>query len=133
MKNLLLYSFIGLLLFGCKHQKHDDSPLELNNGQKWEVNKDMKPHINQAEVILKEYISAGDTDYKKLAKALKDQNAKLIKSCTMEGKSHDELHKWLHPHMALIGQLGKSKEKGEAQATIEEITQSFEEYHQYFN
>jgi len=63
---------------------------------------------------------------------LKDQNNQLIKSCTMKGKSHDELHKWLHPHLELVEALEKSANENEAKGIVLKLQKSNEVYHQYF-
>jgi hypothetical protein len=36
----------------------------------------------------------------------------------MDGKSHDELHKWLHPHMALIESLQEAENDDAANKII---------------
>jgi hypothetical protein len=97
---------------GDKHNDDDNDEsqtIELNNGEKWKVNAEMIPHILEGEEILAKY---DNTDYKTLAKQLKEKNSGLIKSCTIEGKSHDELHKWLHPHIELITTLSLFRSLG---------------------
>jgi hypothetical protein len=81
-----------------EHEESSES-IELNNGEKWKVNEEMVPYIIEAEQILKDYIDSQSTNFLQLAEQLKDKNKGLIQSCTMKGKSHDELHKWLHPHI----------------------------------
>lgn len=106
--------------------------INLNNGQKWLVNKEMKPYILQAEIALNEYIQAESEDYTALAAELKVKNSGLIKSCTMKGESHDELHKWLYPHIQLIDALEKAENTADANAIIEQLNASFKTYHNYF-
>lgn len=60
------------------------------------MNDEMKPFVAKGEGLVTTYLQSSQTNYNKLAQKLKDQNNQLIKSCTMKGKSHDELHKWLH-------------------------------------
>ena len=96
------------------------------------VNAEMKPFLTESESILNTYISNGSTDFKTLAKELTDKNSGLIKSCTMDGKSHDELHKWLHPHMALIESLQEAENDDAANKIISELKSSFEIYNQHF-
>ncbi|MBK8820487.1 MAG: hypothetical protein IPN49_15865 [Saprospiraceae bacterium] len=50
----------------------------------------------------------------------------------MDGKSHDELHKWLHPHMALIESLQEAENDYAANKIISELKSSFEIYNQHF-
>lgn len=110
-------------------QKDESQPNQLNVGEKWQVNIEMKPYIIEGQNLLNAYDKG---DYKMLAKQLKEKNSGLIKSCTMGGKSHDELHKWLHPHLQLVAALENAKNEQEANAIIDQLSQSFTLYHTYF-
>ncbi|HLS70247.1 MAG TPA: hypothetical protein VK027_01155, partial [Chitinophagaceae bacterium] len=113
MKKLIIFSFSALLLFSCSEQQtkeeiidnqieeneillEEEKPsakeisekqqnISLNNGERWEVNEEMKPYVNEAESILKNYQNTEDNNYQQLAIDLKEQNDALIKSCTMDG------------------------------------------------
>ena len=147
MTKLNLIYVIGLLVFtatSCKNNanhNHDNTHtgaadhqvvIDLNDGAKWAVNAEMKPFILESESILNTYVANESTDYKTLANELTDKNSGLIKSCTMDGKSHDELHKWLHPHMALIESLQDADNDDAAAKIINELKSSFELYNQHF-
>ncbi len=106
--------------------------IELNQGEKWAVNEEMKPFIKESQNLVKEYNSAGSTDYKTLASQLKTQTTGLIKSCTMKGKSHDELHKWLHPYMEQVENLSKAEDEALAEQHLADIEKSFDIYHAHF-
>jgi len=106
--------------------------IELNQGEKWAVNPEMKPFVKESENLVKEYNAAGSTDYKTLASQLKSQTTGLIKSCTMKGKSHDELHKWLHPYMEQVENLSKAQDEAIAEQHLADIEKSFDTYHTYF-
>lgn len=123
---------LPLLFTACGDHSHGEEKIELNNGQKWAVNEEMKPHIEQGRVILNTYLTNGDTDYEKLAKDLQEQNSSLIKSCTMDGKSHDELHKWLHPHLELVKELSKAETPEEVNKVTDKLKASYEIYDQHF-
>lgn len=110
---------------------NEKTAISLNNGDKWIINKEMTPHIKQAELILEAYIPEKD-NYALLAISLEKQNNFLISSCTMKGKSHDELHKWLHPHIALVEELSKTKSLQEADMVIVKLKKSFSIFNQYF-
>ncbi|MCC7466021.1 MAG: hypothetical protein IT261_07120 [Saprospiraceae bacterium] len=131
MQKLMVF-FASILLLSACHSNQGTADLRLNNGEKWEVNAEMTPHIQQANQILSDYVAQNGTDYKKLAADLKAQNDQLIKSCTMKGESHDELHKWLHPHMGLVEKLDEAADAREAQAVVAQLEQSFKIYQQYF-
>ena len=152
MKTLKIITLSMMLTFaftGCKQEKSDshdhdamvvsegeenhanednNEPIALNDGKKWEANAEMKPFIMKGEALVAEY----DGDYKMLAENLTDQNNQLIKSCTMEGTSHDELHKWLHPHLEMVKELKDMDDQAIADAKVKEIKTSYDSYHQYF-
>jgi len=97
------------------------------------VNEEMKPFVMKGEELVNSYIQNNHTDYKALAQQLKEQNNKLIKSCTMDGKSHDELHKWLHPHLEIVKALEDEKDATKASEIVLQLQKSYQDYHQYFN
>ncbi|MDD3771898.1 MAG: hypothetical protein PHC38_04485 [Weeksellaceae bacterium] len=117
------------------HHEHSEemSEIELNNGEKWAVNEEMKPYVENAETLLNDYVKNQSEDFKNLATQLKDENKKLIKSCTMEGQSHEELHKWLYPHIELLDALEVAENTESATKIVEELQHSFATYHQYFD
>lgn len=109
-----------------------DATIELNAGEKWVINDEMKPNIAQGEAALNDYIASKSTDYKALAAKLKDADNSLISSCTMDGKSHDELHKWLHPHLELVGELDAAQNEKEANSVVQNLKKSYENFWIYF-
>lgn len=113
-------------------QENEAQELELDNGKKWLVNEEMKPFVRKAEQILDDFRVSNATDHLVLAEQLKNENNGLIKSCTMKGKSHDELHKWLYPHIRLIDALSKEDDKEQVMGLILDLKTSFETYHAYF-
>lgn len=155
-KSLYILSAFGcFLLFSCENQnennanesvessahdknheskkdKHHHEPLALNDGDKWEVNEEMHPHVAAEEELLKNYSASQSTDYMKLADQLVKENSNLINSCTMEGESHEELHKWLHPHMELLDELEQAESNEQADEVISKLDHSFKTFHQYF-
>lgn len=152
MKKVFFLAISSLLLFSCNNtserqteqkqeaktgeqeHNHNESSemIELNMGQKWLVNNEMKPFVTNGEQLVALYIKNNKTDYKFLANQLKEENSQLIKSCTMKGKSHDELHKWLHPHLELVKSLENETDPAIAAKTILEIQNSYKTYHSYF-
>ena len=152
MKKVLLIAIVSLLLLSCNNKKeelakdahteaamHNDEGLEssegirLNNNQKWDVNNEMKPFVVKGEQLVNTYLNTKETDYKKLVVELNYQNEQLIKSCTMDGASHDELHKWLHPHLELTQKLEKQIDSETAVSTVLDLQKSYMQYHEYFN
>ena len=133
MKSLLSFIITAIIITACSSNHDVQTPLALNNGNKWEVTAEMKPHIIKGEQLISEYLSTNATDYKNLANNLEEQTNKLIKSCNMKGPSHDELHKWLVPHINLINKLEKATNNDDADTIIEVIAQSYDQYNAYFN
>ena len=155
MKKVLLVAIGSMLIYSCNNKKdeaamdahtdteatmHDENHehestdvIRLNNSQKWVVNNEMKPFVMKGEELVNAYITKKQTDYKTLAKELKSQNDQLIKSCTMDGESHDELHKWLHPHLELTKKLEEETDSVKAEAIVLELQKSYQQYHEYFN
>tara|TARA_R110000850_G_scaffold3773_11_gene17516 strand:- start:5782 stop:6231 length:450 start_codon:yes stop_codon:yes gene_type:complete len=106
--------------------------IELNAGQKWKVNEQMRPFIITSEQLLIDFQKDANGDYKILATELKENNNKLIASCTMKGESHDALHLWLHPHLELVSELQKSSTSEDAVVIIDKLNRSFQTFGNYF-
>ena len=152
---ILAAAFIALSIIGCTNetkeqpkaqeekalvedqdQDHEETeaatPIEFNNNEKWLVNNEMKPFVTKGSTLVDEYIASGKSDYQTLVTQLKDQNKQLISSCTMKGKSHDELHKWLAPHLKLVSDLEKTTNEAEAKELIVKLKSSYTLYDKYF-
>lgn len=113
------------------HHEDDGEALGLNNGSKWLINDEMKPFVQETEAAVNQFSPTESADYEGLVELLKEKNTALIKSCTMEGESHDELHKWLHPHLELVSELEQAE--GDDQVKIvRQLKGSFETFHHYF-
>jgi len=115
------------------HHEESSEAIELNNGEKWVVNNEMKPFVSKGAELVYVYVQENKTDFKELATQLKDQNNQLVKSCSMNGKSHDELHKWLHPHLELVKELENESNATKASEIIAQLQYSYLQYHKYFN
>ncbi len=50
----------------------------------------------------------------------------------MNGKSHDELHKWLHPHLENVKTLENETEATKANKMVLDLQHSYQQYHKYF-
>jgi len=151
MKKVIVFGLSVMFLLSCNnatekattnlekddhatHQADDTSTApELNNGEKWVVNQEMKPFVSKGEELVNAFVKNGQPDHKTLVQQLKDQNSALIKSCTMDGKSHDELHKWLHPHLELVKALENEADAAKANEIVLQLQESYRQYHQYFN
>lgn len=70
--------------------------------------------------------------YKTLSENLKKNIHTLTSNCTMEGKAHDELHKWLLPYIELVDKFSEAGTKQEASGYFQQIKTSFITFNQYF-
>jgi hypothetical protein len=106
--------------------------LELNGGEKWQIDSEMMTHIRDSEEILRNFIRGNKQNYQALSKQLTDANTNLIMSCSMTGKAHDLLHKWLNPHLKLVSELEKAETDESAEVIVSQLTQSFDLFNRYF-
>lgn len=110
----------------------ETTSIKLDGTERWTVNTEMVPHIMEAELRVAYFSGLAVEDYHGLGKELAAHNRNLIKSCTMEGKGHDELHKWLLPHMEIVDELAEVTTVIEGTAVVRKLEISFQDYHQYF-
>ncbi len=106
--------------------------INLVNGEKWKINEEMRPFIANGEKRVIAFQENGDTGYDGLAEQLENENKQLIKSCTMEGESHEELHKWLHPHLELVKRLKNVEDRRTAEHLVSDLKASYQNFHDYF-
>ncbi|MFY0674069.1 MAG: hypothetical protein JXQ87_11715 [Bacteroidia bacterium] len=148
----LKFSFFAAFIFttGCKNQtehNHQQNHAEhaehahehkvvkemtLNNGEKWKMQAELMANVENMEMAIDEYNEAALSDYAELGKSLKAETENMIKSCTMKGDSHVELHKWLEPHLGMLKDLNAAATVSEAAPIIAEIDASFELLREYF-
>ncbi|MBK8501129.1 MAG: hypothetical protein IPL46_02405 [Saprospiraceae bacterium] len=121
----------SLFLVSCGSDVNQ-SDIRLNNGEKWEINVEMMPPLEASEKLISDFTLRDEKDYQVLSEKLKENNNLLISSCTMKGKSHDELHKWLHPYIGLLEELANAKNESQADQVFLKIEQSFETLNLYF-
>lgn len=131
-KKTVVTEDVDIEVVADEHYNESSDALGLNDGEKWVVNEEMKPFVSKQEELLNAYVQTEQTDYEVLAEQLQEQNQLLIQSCTMTGKSHDELHKWLHPYIGLLVELGQAETQDDADRLVSEVNTSFETYHAHF-
>lgn len=142
---------ISLFLFSCSntsnekskqqtetvtHEEHQHNAeiqtIELNNGEKWKVDANMITHIRNMENDVISFAKVEQKDYKSLSEKLQSNIDLLTSNCTMKGKAHDELHKWLLPYIDLVNELSEAKDETEAEKQFQNIQTSFTAFNQYF-
>ena len=150
-KITVLIPVISLFLFSCgntsnekskeqtetvTHEEHQHNAeiqtIELNNGGKWKVDANMITHIHNMENDIISFSNVEQKDYKSLAEKLQSNIDLLTSNCTMKGKAHDELHKWLLPYIDLVKELSEAKDETEALKQFKNIQISFTTFNQYF-
>jgi len=147
----ILITVLNLFLFGCgntsnenpkeqtetaiheeHHHNEESEAIELNNGEKWKVDANMITHIRNMENDINSFANVEQKDFKSLAEKLQSNIDLLTSNCTMKGKAHDELHKWLLPYIDLVKELSEAKDETEASKQFENIQTSFTTFNQYF-
>lgn len=114
------------------HHHNYNETIELNNGEKWVVDDNMMVHIMNIEKNVKDFNGSKLTEYHQLAKKINTNLDLLTSNCTMKGKAHDELHKWLLPFIDIANNLAKTEDDKAASSIFAEIQKSFITFHQYF-
>lgn len=118
-----------------EHQHSNSDSIELNNGAKWTVVPEMMKFIRVMESDINHFAETKKTelqDFQQLGAALQKNIDLLTSNCTMEGKAHDELHKWLLPYIDLVDKLNKSQNSDEAIKTFEALKNSYHTFNIYF-
>jgi hypothetical protein len=114
------------------HHDDESEAIELNNGEKWKVDANMLVHIRNMENDVISFENQEQKDYKSLGQKLQSNIDLLTSNCTMKGKAHDELHKWLLPYIDIIKELSEAKDETEASKQFVNILSSFQTFNQYF-
>ena len=112
--------------------EEESEVIKLNNGEKWKVDANMLNHIRHMENDVVSFAKEVQKDYKSLSEKLQSNIDLLTSNCTMKGKAHDELHKWLLPYIDMIEELSEAKDETEALEKFEKIQNSFTTFNQYF-
>ena len=141
MKAILTSIILLLLITSCTNQsgsKENSEPdkntynIELVNNEKWEVNKEMMVHIKNMESNIEDVSNQSSPNYEELGSKLDENIGLLTSNCTMTGKAHDELHKWLLPFIDLVKELNAAGSKEKQQQSFEAIQESMNEFNTYF-
>lgn len=118
-----------------EHEHSTSESIELDNGAKWKVVPEMMQHIKNMESEVNRFYEtqhADMKDYTAVGINLQKNLDLLTSNCTMEGKAHDELHKWLLPFIDKVDGFNKLKDKDEAEKGAQEIKNTFTVFNTYF-
>lgn len=149
--NLIILLVLHLFMFSCVNpannnseqqtvnnettKHHHDSEIEtlvLNNGKKWKVDENMMVFIKNMELKVNSFSPDKLKSYQLLTDSLQKNINLLTSNCTMSGKAHDELHKWLVPYITRVNTLSETETESEAGNAFDQIRDSFKTFHQYF-
>ncbi len=110
------------------HRSHDShkSPLELNDGKRWQADSSTNASIKKMQKITAEY----SNDPSMAARDLQTQFKTLLKECTMKGPAHEQLHAYLGPLQTRIHGLKECKEN--CQPRIDDLSDYLKSYSDYF-
>lgn len=106
--------------------------LELNDGKKWVVDKPMMAHLRNLEQAVVEFDRTPGKNHALLASEIQEHLGRLVTHCTMEGKAHDELHKWLMPFLGLSADYSKAAELQVQRQKLQEIRHALRVFNEYF-
>ena len=106
--------------------------IKLNNGNKWEANLETTEGVDKMLNLVKSSDPKTVEDYHALASKLNEEKNYVVKKCTMEGPSHDNLHVFLHPLIEKIEALGKVSSTDEGAEVTASIKENLEGYYNYF-
>lgn len=106
--------------------------IQLNNGSKWEANMETTKGVENMSNIIKASDLKTVEDYHALANKLNDEKNYVVKECTMEGASHDNLHVFLHPLIEKIDALGKVDTVEQGAEITSNIKENLGAYYDYF-
>lgn len=116
-----------------ENQNNWMSQIQLDNGSKWKANIETTEGIQEMVSRIEEDESISIKHHKKLASDLNDLKNTIIKECTMEGESHNNLHEYLVPLADKIAALGEVNSVHEGALITREIREHLDAYYNYFN
>ena len=112
---------------------HDQSrTIELNQGQPWKVDDNMMAYIKKMKDEVETFTGKTYNDYQVLAMDLTENIDGLTSNCTMSGKAHDELHKWLLPYIDTVNDFAKAENEEEAAKQLKNVKASFKTFNKFF-
>lgn len=117
-----------------EHHDHDHASEhpELDNGKKWKVNEDMMVHVRTMEKDMTAFASDKEKNHPAMSDKLHANIDLLTSSCTMTGKAHDELHKWLVPFIEAVDEYSEIADPAKADEKFAELQNRMVTFNLYF-
>lgn len=106
--------------------------MALDNGKKWQANPETTEGIQAMLELVNNHDMSTVKSFKQLGDDLNIIKNYTIKSCTMKGKSHDNLHVFLLPLMEKISELSNVSSTPEGHDLQGYIQEHLELYTTYF-
>lgn len=106
--------------------------IKLDNGSKWDANIETNEGVDKMLNIVKSSETQTVESYQTLASNLNEVKNFVVKECTMQGPSHDNLHVFLHPLIEKIEVLGKVTTVEEGEKIKKSIKENLDGYYNYF-
>lgn len=106
--------------------------IQMDNGSQWAANIETTDGVNDMLKLISESKTETVEDYLGLANKLNERKNTLVKECTMEGPSHDNLHVFLHPLIEKINVLLETKTTEEGATALNSIEDNLNAYTTYF-
>lgn len=132
-RSIFLTVLLALTLASCsQHSGHDNEAIVLDKGAKWKVHDNMMVHIEKMATDVKTTEGLANTDYKELSTGLLSGIDNLTSDCTMTGKAHDELHKWLLPYIGTVNEYTTDMSDDQKAAWLDEVRESMKEFEKFF-
>jgi hypothetical protein len=114
------------------NHNHESSKLHLNDGEKWQVNKETGEGIANMVSIMEDFdITSNDEGYLALNDTLDKEFRYIFKMCTAEGEAHDQLHVLLFPLRGMFQRL-KEPEDAVREEAVENIKKQLDLYSTFF-
>lgn len=154
MKKIWIIGFSGALLLACQSNQETSKPQEpvkqedhadhqhetekaapalmLNNGEKWEANKETTAGVANMQAAMKQVpAEAKIEDYHRLKSKLEAEFDGIVERCNMTGEAHNQLHNFLLPLREKFEGLGAADLEA-CKKAYGEIQSQLAEYDKYF-
>ncbi|RKE98151.1 hypothetical protein [Ichthyenterobacterium magnum] len=132
-------TLILITTLSCKNETTDEDisiahnlELKLNHGKKWIANIETHEGIIKMDSIISRFKIDNENDYKVLGNQLTKQTSYVIKHCSMQGESHDQLHVVLIPMLDEISILKEENNEELVKFAFENLEQLISAYFKFF-
>jgi len=116
----------------AEEQHHKTGDLQLNNGEKWKANLETTDGIKKMQEIMTAFTDKESPKaYTSLKENLETEFTMIFEKCTMKGESHNQLHNYLKPMLALFDGL-VSQNLDTCKANYQKMNKHLSNYNNYF-